>query len=161
MIRLAIAFIFVVGIGAFGWHYGTVLDERNHLRVSLKTAQDDLAAAKAEEDRVSVITDAHIQTMEKIVYVDKIINKEIVKYRERVVNRCQLDAKWVRIHDQAASGVPEDPGSGGPDGAVAGSRSSGVDDADALEVTTSNYNKYHVCRAKLMTLQKLIGPYVK
>lgn len=161
MIRLYIALAVLLATAGAGWHYSTVIDERDHYKFRAETAESAIIAAKAEDKRVNVITDTHTKTVEKIVYVDKIITKEVVKYRDRVVNRCELNSEWVRIHNQAASGLPEDTGTGAIDGAATGTGQSGVDDADALDVTTSNYNKYHICKARLETLQDLVRPYVK
>ena len=161
MVRLYLGLAVLAATAGIGWHYSTVIDERDDFKLRAEKAESAVEAAEKEDTRVAVITDAHVQTVEKIVYVDKIVTKEVVKYRERVVNRCELNSEWVRIHNQAAAGLPEDPGAGSPDGTPAGTGQSGVDDADALDVTTSNYHKYHICKARLETLQDLIAPYVK
>lgn len=161
MIRIYLGLAVISVAGLAGWHYSTVIDERDEFRSRAEKAEKAVEAAEKEDKRVNVITDAHVQTVEKIVYVDKIVTKEVVKYRERVVNRCELNAEWVRIHNQAAAGLPEDPGAGQTDGSATEPGQRGVDDADALDVTTSNYNKYHICKARLETLQDLIRPYVK
>lgn len=161
MIRFYIGLAVLAATAGIGWHYSTVIDERDAFKSRAENAESTIAAAEKEDTRVAAITDAHVQTVEKIVYVDKIVTKEVVKYRERIVNRCELNSEWVRIHNQAAAGVSEDPGAVSIDGTSAGVGQSGVDDADALEVTTSNYHKYHICKANLETLQDLIAPYVK
>lgn len=161
MMRFYIGLAVLAAAGLGGWHYSSVIDERDAFKSRAEKAEKAVQAAEKEDTRVNVITDAHVQTVEKIVYVDKIVTKEVVKYRERVVNRCELNSEWVRIHDQAAAGLPEDPGAGQANGTATGSGQSGVDDADALDVTTSNYHKYHICKARLETLQDLIAPFVK
>lgn len=161
MIRIYLGLAVISVAGLAGWHYSTVIDERDDYKSRAEKAEKAIDAAKEEDTRVATITDEHVQTVEKIVYVDKIVTKEVVKYRDRVVNRCGLNAEWVRIHNQAAAGLPEDPGSGETDGAATEPGQRGVDDADVLEVTTSNYNKYRICKARLETLQDLIRPYVK
>lgn len=144
-----------------GWHYSSVVKDLESFKSRANKAEEALKALDEENNRVSDITDAHAKTVEKIVYVDKIVTKEVVKYRERVVNRCALSPEWVRIHNQAASGVQEDPGAIGANGASSRVAESGVDDADALEAAANNYHLYHVCKARLETLQDLIEPYVK
>lgn len=161
MTRLLIGLGVVAAVGTFGWHYGSVIDERDDYRSRAEKAEKAIDAAKEEDTRVNVITDAHVKTVEKIVYVDKIVAKEVIKYRERVVNRCELNAEWVRIHNQAATGLPENTSAGSSHGASSEPGQRGVDDAEALDVATSNYNKYHICKARLETLQDLIRPYVK
>lgn len=111
---------------------------------------------KVNANQIALTNDALQETKEKIIYVDKIVTKEIIRYRDRVVNRCQLDSDWVRIHNQAATRVPKDSGARGANEAGAEPKPSGVDDAEALQVVTENYSLYYQCKAKVEALQSLL-----
>ena len=41
----------------------------------------------------------------EIQYVDREVVKQVIKYRETVVNRCTLSDYWVRIHNDSTSSV--------------------------------------------------------
>ena len=60
--------------------------------VAEEKAKDEVATDKLEA-KYETITKVEIQ------YVDRIVTKEVIKYRERVVNRCIFDPEWVRIHN--------------------------------------------------------------
>jgi len=111
---------------------------------------------KVNANKIALTNDALQETKEKIIYVDKIVTKEIIRYRDRVVNRCQLDNDWVRIHNQAATRVPQDSGAGGAYEASTESKPSGIDDAEALQVVTENYSLYYQCKAKVEAFQSLL-----
>jgi len=116
-------------------------------------------AARLVDENAKILANANNtlqETKEKIIYVDKIVTKEIIRYRDRVVNRCQLDSDWVRIHNQAATRLPEDSGASGANEAGSSAESSGVDDAEALQVVTENYSLYYQCKAKVEAFQSLL-----
>jgi hypothetical protein len=118
--------------------------------------QSNFEAYQIKVSRLILTNEKLQETKERIVYVDKIVTKEIIKYRDRVVNRCQLDNDWVRIHDKAATRVSENSGSSGVDEAGAGVKADPVDDAEALQVVTENYSLYYQCKAKVEALQSLL-----
>lgn len=72
----------------------------------------DLAAERYEIVRVNEILDSLESKEAEVRTVEKVITKEIVKYRDSVVNRCQLSDDWVCIHNAAAAGLPADCSSG-------------------------------------------------
>jgi len=88
----------------------------------------------------------------EIQYVDKIVTKEVIRYRERVVNRCELSPDWVRIHDQSAAGVHSADAATGANDAT-GPTPKAIDDAIALEVVTSNNRTCIADQEKLKALQ--------
>jgi hypothetical protein len=111
---------------------------------------------KNQAQQVAATNNILQEAKERIVYVDKIVTKEIIRYRDRVTNRCQLDNDWVRIHDQAATRLPENSGASGANEAGAGAESNRVDDAEALQVVTENYSLHYQCKAKVEALQSLL-----
>jgi hypothetical protein len=138
---------------------GEVNEAKRDLKDEISTRvklQVDFDQFKNQAQQVAVTNNVLQETKEKIIYVDKIVTKEIIRYRDRVVNRCQLDGDWVRIHNQAATRVPEDSGTSGANEASAEPKPSGVDDAEALQVVTENYSLYYQCKAKVEALQSLL-----
>lgn len=123
----------------------------------LKTSQAEVARMITEKEnqekldkQVDVVMDTHHEEKVKIVYVDKIITKSVVQYRERNPGACRLDADWVRLHNDAATGVPETEDKQGTPGKDASA-------GDALETVADNYSLYRQCRAKLHALQDIVS----
>jgi hypothetical protein len=134
-----------------------LFDEWSNTKAKLETSQSEVARLVKEKEnqekvdkQVDVVMDTHHEEKVKIVYVDKIITKQVVEYRERNPDACRLDSKWVRIHNDAATGVPQTEDKQGTLGKDAGA-------ADALEVVTDNYSLYRQCRARLHALQEVIS----
>lgn len=117
MIRLyaGIAAIAVLGALGGGWYVTSL---------KLYTANQALAQARAyatafeaqlnrereEVQRVNLLL-SDLETKEaEIRYVDRVVQKEVIKYRDRVINRCQLSEHWLRIHNEAATGAGTDSG---------------------------------------------------
>lgn len=55
--------------------------------------------AKDEKATDQLETKYETETKVRIEYVDRIVTKEVIRYRDRVVNRCVLDPEWVRLHN--------------------------------------------------------------
>lgn len=156
-LRAYLALGLAVAVGLMVWHYNSLVDERDKYRESSQRYEQDLKDAEKEEKRVEPIIEKFQEVKQEIVYVDKIVTKKVIEYRHTTPDRCVLDGKWVRIHDEAISGVPEDKSVEGTDGKTAQPK----DSADALEVIVGNSAMYKICQARLHTLQDLVAPYVK
>lgn len=153
----------VIAIVVLGLSLKIAMGEVKEAKRDLKDEKADRAKLQVDFDQfknqaqqVAATNNVLQETKEKIIYVDKIVTKEIIRYRDRVVNRCQLDNDWVRIHDQAATRLPENSGASGADEASAEPKASGVDDAEALQVVTENYSLYYQCKAKVEAFQSLL-----
>lgn len=84
----------------------------------------------------------------------KTLTKEVIRYvTDKTVDHCLLPARWVQLHDSAATGVPApaSPGSG------ADASPSAVTDADALPVVTANNNAYREVANQLRGLQAYVN----
>lgn len=104
----------LIGLSA-GWYITSLkLDSANLERyTALATAnalKTELENERAEVIRVNSLLESLENKEAEIVYVDKIVTKEVIKYRDRIVNRCHLVSDWVCIANSAASGVPADCG---------------------------------------------------
>lgn len=89
---------------------------------------------------------------------NKVITKEVVKYAENPnAGRCVLPADWVRTHDQAASGMPDDsePSSGSNDDPAR------FTDVDALATVTENYRICVTELDKLKALQSWVNAIIE
>jgi len=94
---------------------------------------------------------------EEIRYVDRIVTKTVVEYRDRVVDRIVLPAEWVCAYNLSTMRVPEADTTCQFDGATARLGDlvvAPVDDAKVLDVVTYN-NRLCVSQAdQLRTLQR-------
>jgi len=66
-----------------------------------KTIEQKVEVAKVEE-KVLV---QYQEVKTEIKYVDREVTKEVIKYRDRVVDRCVLNAEWVRIYNASLQPV--------------------------------------------------------
>lgn len=127
--------------------------------------KDVYAAAQVKaDDKIVQKNDTLQQTADttdkqQIVYRDRIvtkyqtITKDVVKYEKSKDADDQLDAEFVRLHDNAAStngAATIAQSTGGPDGQTAGS---GVTKGTAIGVITRNYQAYYECSRRLNGLQ--------
>jgi len=163
MISKYLAGAAVIAIVILGLSLKIAMGEAKEAKRDLKDEKEMVKslteAARIADENAKILANANNvlqETKEKIIYVDKIVTKEIIRYRDRVVNRCQLDSDWVRIHNQAATRVPQDSGASGTNEAGAEPKPGGVDDAEALQVVTENYSLYYQCKAKVEALQSLL-----
>lgn len=104
----------VVGLGLYAWGLSGRLDHERERREFAEgwasSYADQLAIERDELHRVNQLLEDLQNKEVEIVYVDKIVTKEVIKYRDRIVNRCQLVSDWVCIANSAAYGVPADCG---------------------------------------------------
>lgn len=105
-----------VGLGLYSWGLMGRLDlvetERDTALATANALKTDLETERAEVVRVNSLLESLENKESEVRYVETVVNKEIVKYRDRVVNRCQLSDDWLCIHNAAATGLPADCGSG-------------------------------------------------
>ena len=106
----------LIGLSA-GWYITSLkLDsaklERDTALAAANALKTDLENERAEVVRVNSLLESLENKEAEVRYVETVVNKEIVKYRDRVVNRCKLSDDWLCIHNAAATGLPSDCGSG-------------------------------------------------
>lgn len=60
-----------------------------------------VADEKTKDEKATDQLETKYETITKveIQYVDREVTKEVIRYRDRVVNRCVLDPEWVRLHN--------------------------------------------------------------
>lgn len=106
----------VVGLGLYAWGLSSRLDHERERREFAEgwasSYADQLAIERDELHRVNQLLEDLQNKEAEIVYVDKIVTKEVIKYRDRIVNRCQLVSDWVCIANASAKGLPADCGTG-------------------------------------------------
>lgn len=106
----------VVGLGLYAWGLSSRLDlaetERDTALATASALKTDLENERAEVVRVNSLLESLENKEAEVRYVETVVNKEIVKYRDRVVNRCQLSDDWVCIYNNSAKGLPADCSSG-------------------------------------------------
>ena len=119
----------------FGWVKGN-----QHGTEKLTKYQGEQAVASIKViTRQGVATERVVTEFVKVKgkteTVTKTVEKEVIKYVESkpLTLACQLDNRWVRLHDSAAAGSIPPPAAG--DDAASG----GVSAAEALPSITGNY----------------------
>lgn len=86
--------------------------ERDAALAAVALYSEQLEREREEILRVNLLL-SDLETKEaEIRYVDRVVQKEIVKYRDRAVNRCQLSDDWVCVYNTSAQGLPAGCGSG-------------------------------------------------
>lgn len=80
--------------------------ERDNAQASAKNLAEQVVNQKTEIARVNSLLLTLENKETEVRTVEKVITKEIVEYKDRVVNRCELSAEWVCIANAAARGVP-------------------------------------------------------
>lgn len=106
----------VVGLGLYSWGLSGRLDlaetERDTALATANALKTDLENERAEVVRVNSLLESLENKEAEVRYVETVVNKEIIKYRDRVVNRCKLSDDWVCIANASAQGLPADCSSG-------------------------------------------------
>lgn len=104
----------VVGLGLYAWGLSGRLDHERERREFAEgwasSYADQLAIERDEVHRVNQLLEELQNKEAEIRYVDRVVQKEVIKYRDRVINRCQLSEHWLRIHNEAATGAGTDSG---------------------------------------------------
>ena len=107
---------------------------------------------------------ADTNTMALVVYKDRVetkyktINNYITTYAKTPAANTILDPMFVRLHDHAASPVPDSDTVTGSTGGINGDSTSSeptstnpsVTTGQAIEVITDNYKEYNICREKVI-----------
>lgn len=117
------------------------------------SANAEVDALKADLERERRLMAAYQEIKQEIKYVDRVVTQEVIRYRDRVVDRCTLSPEWVYAHNLSVrpAGVRSAPsGIDGP----AGGAARAVDDAAALEVVTGNNRTCVAMAAQLGALQE-------
>lgn len=106
-----VAVLFVI-LGIYTWGLSNSLelsqDRLAQAEARATVLAADLAAERYEIVRVNEILDSLESKEAEVRTVEKVITKEIVKYRDRDVIRCQLSDDWLCIHNASAQGSPAD-----------------------------------------------------
>jgi hypothetical protein len=139
---------------------GTVLHfyniEKNSISDKFGAAQTKVAAEAKKADEVAVNKiETKYQTITKvdIQYVDRIVIKKVIEYRDRVHGRCLLHPEWVRTYNLSTEQVRAESAASEPnDQAEAAGKT--VDDAVALDVVTTNNRSCVETRAQLEAFQE-------
>jgi len=161
MIKVYAALALVALIGAAFWRYDYVVKDRDQLKLNyeMATAAADQyrAQVEAETKRNNEILDKHHNAEAKIEYVDKIVTKEVIRYRDAVPIRIQLDDKWVRAYNLSTESAHSESAASGTNDTATALRKI-VTDADALEVATSNNRTCVKNALRLQSLQEWVKP---
>lgn len=107
-IKLAGYFILALGIvgGVLYIKHQFALRDKFEASAKFERAEKDKAIATINEQIENAKKDKAITTelhdeQTKIEYVERVVTKEIIKYRDANPVRCQLNDNWVRIYNQA------------------------------------------------------------
>lgn len=98
--------LIVYGLLAAGVAYGlydikTTYSERSEFKLAAEKSAKELKDYKENEKHEVKVLEVYHDAEEKIVYVDKIVTKEVIKYRDANPVRCTLPADFVRIYNQS------------------------------------------------------------
>jgi hypothetical protein len=108
-----IFYIFAFGIASAVFYHFYDLESFSKSNKVVVDAQKVVADEKKKDEVATNKLETKYETITKteIQYVDREVTKQVIVYKDRVVNRCRLDPEWVRIYnlstDQAgAEGSP-------------------------------------------------------
>jgi len=160
MIKVYAAAILIALIGAAYWRYDYVVKDRDQLKANyeMATAAADQyrEQVQSEVKRNNEILDKHHDAEAKIEYVDKIITKEVIRYRDRVVTRIELPADFVRIYNESTESEHKENSTIGANDSPP-TLGKIVTDADVLEVATRNNRACVKYAQRLWSLQDWAG----
>ena len=116
-IRLALYGILLAGIVSGALYIKHVFNERDKFEAESKyeRAEKDKAIKTLTDERLDAGRNQKIvyvtqQGEEKIKYVDRIVTKKIIEYRDAEPVRCQLPASWVSIYNESLARIDlQDP----------------------------------------------------
>lgn len=130
--------------------------EKNSISDKFGAAQTKLAAESKKADEVAVNkiqTKYETITKVDIQYVDRIVIKKVIEYRDRVPDRCMLHPEWVRTYNLSTEQVRAESAASELDGETEAAGKA-VDDAVALDVATTNNRACVAIAAQLEALQE-------
>lgn len=112
--------------------------------------EDTIDTERESVDISNEVGSGFQETKEKIVYVDRIVEKKVIEYVQNDnATVCELDPEWVRIDSYAARGLPTDGSTTiGADDSTAG----GFTSTDLLPVLTE---RSRICRYEIGRLKAL------
>jgi len=140
------AMCFFFGWKTNGWRLESQINSSKTTQVT-GTLKQERKTTKAAHAAAAAPTSAQQAQQEKA----RVITKEIIRYvQSSDANQCPLPAKWVRIHDAAATGVPTDPTAGGQPPVAASEAAAPVSNGEAIGVVASNYD---ICLQEINRLQ--------
>ena len=104
--------ISVLGLYIWGLHNKlTVVNTNLKIeRLRAENLADIIDKERSEAARLNSLL-ANLETKEaEVRTVEKVITRDIIKYRDRIINRCTLSADWVCLANASALGVSKDCG---------------------------------------------------
>lgn len=153
---LALVLAFLVGWQVQAWrHRATIADMRTAQAEAVADAQRKSRKTEAaSQSAVAKIGTRTQAAQDQVRVVTKIVEKEVIKYADKnpSAGSCWLTYGWLRPHDTAAGGMPQDSSAASkPDGAT-----SPITDLDALRAVTNNYGQCALEYEKIKGLQAYV-----
>ena len=130
--------------------------EKNSISDKFGVAQTKVVADEKKADAVAtnkIETKYETITKVEIKYVDRIITKKVIEYRDRVPDRCLLHPEWVHTYNLSTEQVRAENTASELDGETEATGKA-VDDAVALDVVTTNNRSCVDTMAQLEALQE-------
>lgn len=96
-----IFYIFALGIVSAVFYHFYNLETSSKANKVVIDAQKVVADEKKKDEVATNKLETKYETITKteIQYVDREVTKQVIVYKDRVVNRCHLNDDWVRIHN--------------------------------------------------------------
>ncbi len=127
--------------------------EREQKEMAIKSIADQIEEAKRTQNVLEVYHEGEA----KIQYVDRVVTKQVIEYRDRNPDRIQLSADFVRAYNDSTSELYSENSSLGTNDST-GDLAKIVNDADVLEVATNNNRSCVRTIARLRALQEWANP---
>jgi hypothetical protein len=141
--------------------------ELENTKTALVTAENNIIHYKTEYVRVSAIAEKAAVVRTELVYVDKVVTREVIKYQtDPSIKRVLLPAQWVCIHDYSAKGIDSFASTGEIEGKAfsvedyqcIGKES--IPDYQVLEVMNYNYQQCFQMQANYQELSDIVFGYL-
>lgn len=135
-------------------------ERREHgvTKIALDTAKNTANAQANLDDSIAKSQEEFQEVKTEKIYVDREVIKNVVVYKDRVVDRFVIPPDWVYTYNLSIRTVRELEGASGADGSSAGVRPI-VDDAYALEVIAANNRACVDTMLRFGQLQTVIKVY--
>lgn len=140
---------------AFGWYQSNAATslakaEAKKEKALAESVSKQLADAKTEKERVDILLTNYQTTKQEIKYVDRVVTKTVIEYRDIAVDRCPIDGLWVYTYN--LSTLPKADSSPRVDDPTIRLREN-YDPATVLEVATHNNRQCIYEKERLRALQ--------
>jgi len=112
--KLYAALGLIAVIGLAWWRYDFVVKDRDHQEARATKAESDLKSRIDNEKKDIQVLEVYHDAEEKIVYVDKIVTKEVIRYRDANPVRCTLPPDFARVYNKSIT-IPTDTAIGADD----------------------------------------------